>query len=169
MYEAKWKHKPLFDSYVALETNLKVKIPQKVSCFVWLVIRRACLTHEVLQRRGIWICPSCYMCGQEAEVNGHLILHYKTTTNLWNMFLHILRVNWIRCSTTSEVLVHWQEIGNQGSKEDWCKGIPACIWWTLRKERNKRYYKGKASNIQKIKMRCLSPLYFWCKQYTVGR
>ena len=26
----------------------KIKIPLKVACFTWLVIRRACLTHEVL-------------------------------------------------------------------------------------------------------------------------
>lgn len=36
----------------------RTKIPVKVSCFVWLVARRACLTRQNLQRRGLDICLS---------------------------------------------------------------------------------------------------------------
>lgn len=43
----------------------KAKVPLKVSCFVWLVCRKACLTHEVLQRRGRQICSRCFMCDQD--------------------------------------------------------------------------------------------------------
>jgi len=146
----------------------KIKVPLKVACFTWLVIRRACLTHEVLQRRGIQICSKCYMCGQKTEVNGHLFLHCKIATDLWNMFVCILGVNWTMPRTTFEVLTHWQGIGKRGSKEDWWKNIPACIWWTLWKERNGRCFEGKVSSPQEIKMRCLSLLYFWCKQNLVG-
>jgi len=99
----------------------KIKIPLKVACFTWLVIRRACLTHEVLQRRGIQICSRCYMCEQEAEVNGHLFLHCRMATDLWNMFICKLGVNWTMPRTTFEVLTHWQGIGKRGSKEDWWK------------------------------------------------
>ena len=35
-----------------METNVEIKIPLKVSYFMGLVIMRACLTHEALQRRG---------------------------------------------------------------------------------------------------------------------
>lgn len=121
----------------------KIKIPLKVACFTWLIIRRACLTHEVLQRRGIQICSRCYMCGQEAEVNARLFLHCKIATDLWNMFICILEVNWTMPRTTFEALTHWQGIGKSGSKEDWWKNIPAYIWWTLWKERNERHYEGK--------------------------
>lgn len=38
---------------ISLEVSLKGQIPQQVSCFTWLVIRRARLTHEVSQRRGL--------------------------------------------------------------------------------------------------------------------
>uniref|UniRef100_A0A0V0H785 Putative ovule protein n=1 Tax=Solanum chacoense TaxID=4108 RepID=A0A0V0H785_SOLCH len=68
----------------------KVKIPLKVSCFTWPVIRRARFTSEVLQRKGLQICSRCYMCGQETNVNDHQFLHCKTDVNLWNMFLCML-------------------------------------------------------------------------------
>ncbi|KAG5624659.1 hypothetical protein H5410_009877 [Solanum commersonii] len=101
-------------------------------------VLKACLTHEVLQRRGIQICS-------------------RTTANLWDMFLCILGVNW------------WEGVGRRRrSKEDWWKCIPACIWWTLWKERNERSHDGKLNSTQKIKMNSLSLLYFWCKQDLVG-
>ncbi|KAG5585506.1 hypothetical protein H5410_045940 [Solanum commersonii] len=56
-----------------------------------------------------------------------------------------------------------------GSQEDWWRSIPACIWWTLWRERNDRGHDGIASSSQNIKMRSLSLLYFWCKQDIVGR
>ena len=36
------------------------KKPGKVRCFAWLVARRACLTHEKLQRRGFEIASRCF-------------------------------------------------------------------------------------------------------------
>ena len=46
------QHHLLLNKDLSLETNLEIKIPFKVSYFMGLVIRRACLTHEALQRRG---------------------------------------------------------------------------------------------------------------------
>ncbi|WMV59469.1 hypothetical protein MTR67_052854, partial [Solanum verrucosum] len=57
----------------------------------------------------------------------------------------------------------------EGDKEDWWKTIPACIWWTPWRERNDRCFEDQKINIQKIKMKCISLLFFWCKQELVGR
>ena len=35
-----------------METNVEIKIPLKESYFIGMVIRRACLSQEALQRRG---------------------------------------------------------------------------------------------------------------------
>ncbi|KAG5567895.1 hypothetical protein H5410_065090 [Solanum commersonii] len=45
--------------------------------------------------------------------------------------------------------------------------VPACIWWTIWKERNQRCFEGKQNNIQKIKANCLGLYYFWCKQVVI--
>ncbi|WMV32526.1 hypothetical protein MTR67_025911 [Solanum verrucosum] len=85
------------------------------------------------------------------------------------MFLCILRVNWVMPKTTLEFLRQWEGVGRRRrSKEDWWKCIPACIWWTLWKERNERSHDGKLNSTQKIKMNSLSLLYFLCKQDLVG-
>ena len=108
------------------------------------------------------------MCEQDTEVNGHLFLHCKMATDLWNMLVCILGVNWTMPRTTFEVLTHWQGIGKRGSKEDWWKNVPACIWWRLRKERNARCFEGRTSSSQMIEMRCLSLFFFLYKQDLVG-
>ena len=108
------------------------------------------------------------MCEQEAEINSHLFIHCKTAVNLWNMFFCILGISWVMPKTSFGMLESWEGVGRRGSQEDWWRSIPACVWWTLWKERNERCHDGKASCFQKIKMKSISLLYFWCKHDIVG-
>ncbi|WMV52526.1 hypothetical protein MTR67_045911 [Solanum verrucosum] len=48
------------------------------------------------------------------------------------------RVHWVIPKTTKGMLNSWKGIGRRESEEDWWEMIPACIWWTLWKERNAR-------------------------------
>ncbi|KAG5600195.1 hypothetical protein H5410_031565 [Solanum commersonii] len=63
----------------------------------------------------------------------------------------ILGASWVMPKSTMELLTSWKGIGSRGSKENWWMIIPACIWWTLWKERKTKCFEGKSSNIQKIK------------------
>lgn len=114
--------------------NWKTKSPPKVACFAWLVCKKACLTQEVLQKKGWQICSRCVMCEQDAEVNDHLFLHCKIARNLWSMFLAMLGVNWVMPPTTKELRSSWIGIGCRKKVDHWWKIIPACIWWTLWKK-----------------------------------
>ncbi|KAG5568490.1 hypothetical protein H5410_064498 [Solanum commersonii] len=67
----------------------------------------------------------------------HIKSCYERNTN------HFLTTNLAPKLTENWVLTHWQGIGKRGSKEDWWKNIPGCIWWTLWKERNGRCFEGK--------------------------
>uniref|UniRef100_A0A0V0H8V7 Putative ovule protein n=1 Tax=Solanum chacoense TaxID=4108 RepID=A0A0V0H8V7_SOLCH len=86
--------------------------------------------------------------------------------SLWNMFLCLLGGNWVMPKTTMELLSSWEGIGNRGRKEHRWRTIPTSIWWTLWKER--RCFDGHNRNLQKIRMNCISLLYFWCEQKLVG-
>lgn len=46
--------------------------PTKVKCFTWLRASRACLTHEPMQRNGIYIALRCSLCKEAFEINNHL-------------------------------------------------------------------------------------------------
>lgn len=104
---------------MALEAYVENQDSPKISCFVWLVCRKAFPTHEVLQRRGKQICSRCFMCTLDAEVNSHLFLHCKTVANLWNMFFCLLRVHWVIPKTTRGMPNSWKGIGRRESEEDW--------------------------------------------------
>ena len=74
-------------------------------------------------------------------------------------------MNWVTPRTTKDILYNWEEIERRRFGEDWWELIPSCIWWTPQKERNARCFDDKT---QKIRMNCLSLLYFSCKQNMVG-
>ncbi|KAG5585962.1 hypothetical protein H5410_046396 [Solanum commersonii] len=57
----------------------------------------------------------------------------------------------------------WINIGNSTIKEERWRSVPACIWWTVWKERNQRCFEGKKNNVQNFKMNCIALYYFWCK------
>ncbi|WMV45334.1 hypothetical protein MTR67_038719 [Solanum verrucosum] len=153
-----------FDNSLALELIWKIKVSLKVACFTWLVIRRACLTHEVLQRRGIQICSKCYMCRQKRETNSHLFLHCTFTAQIWSMFLNFLEVKWTMPEHTADLLSCWIRRGGSKRQKTWWNLIPHCIWWTVRKERNSRNFEDISNSIHKVKWNCIVSLYFWCKE-----
>ncbi|WMV58807.1 hypothetical protein MTR67_052192 [Solanum verrucosum] len=86
-------------------------IPTKVKCFTWLVIKRACLTQEVLQKKKRQLVPRCFLCMVTEETNKHLFLHCKYTAQLWNLFLNITGYSWAMPEHTSDLLSCWMKRG----------------------------------------------------------
>jgi len=57
--------------------------------------------------------------------------------------------------------------GGSKSQKKWWRIVPACIWWTIWKERNQRIFEGKESFILKIKWKVITSLGFWCKEQSI--
>ncbi|KAG5572144.1 hypothetical protein H5410_061910 [Solanum commersonii] len=74
-----------------------------------------------LHNKGVFTVKSCY-------------------SNLNTLQTELDRWPWklVMPNTTTKLLSSWKGIGNRERKEFWWRTIPACIWWTLRKERNSR-------------------------------
>lgn len=122
----------------------KVKIPYKVACFLWLMARQAVLTQDKL----------IFFCESEAET----IFNFSYTVKWPNKFGSSTS-SWEGsdgpCQGTSEVLACWNRHSNlSGHRKTW-KIVPACIWWSIWKERNQRCYEDKSNTFQKLKMNCL--------------
>ncbi|WMV10142.1 hypothetical protein MTR67_003527 [Solanum verrucosum] len=145
----------------------RTEIPYKVNYFTWLLAKQAVLTHENLNKRKPNLCSSCYLCEEQVETVNHLFLHCKWTDQLWQMFIQKRKIKWTKPGSIKEVLQCWNRDGNAGKNEKRWRIVPACIWWTIWKERNQRCFEGRQKNIQKIKTNCLGLYYFWCKQVVI--
>lgn len=93
-------------------------IPTKVNCFTWLVIRRACLTREVLQKKGMQLVPRCVLRNLWGETNKNPFLWFKFTTQIWELFLNITGFSGTVLEQTFDLFDCWsRRWGKQDSKE----------------------------------------------------
>lgn len=138
----------------------KPKIPYKVNCFLWLLTKEAVLTHENLNKRGYQLASRCYLCGEKAETINHLFLHCMWTDQLWRMFICLKGIKWVKPGSIKGVLSSWNRDGNATKKEERWNIVPACIWWTIWRERNNRCFENVQNNLQKVKMDCLGLFLF---------
>ncbi|XP_015161001.1 uncharacterized protein [Solanum tuberosum] len=145
----------------------KSMTPTNVKCFAWLVIRKACLTHEILQKKGLPIVSRCMLCSDARETNNYLFLHCKVTSQLWTMFLSLTETKWSMAEHTTDLLSCWIRRGGSKTHKKWWRIIPHCIWWTIWRERNGRNFDDRFNNIQKIKESCITTFYFWCKEHCI--
>lgn len=60
---------------IAWKNIWRSSAPTEMKCFTWLVAKRACLTHEVLKKKGALIVSRCFLCKETCETNSHLFLH----------------------------------------------------------------------------------------------
>ena len=62
----------------------KAKVPQKVKCFAWLVLKHKVLSWDLLQRRGIQGPNKCIMCKGDGESADHLFCNCPLFRSLWS-------------------------------------------------------------------------------------
>lgn len=110
----------------------------------------------------------CYLCEEQLETVNHLFLHCRWADQLWRIFSSLRKINWVKPRDIEQLLSCWINVGAATKEERW-KIVPACIWWTIWRERNQRCSEDKKSNIQTFKMNCLALYYFWCKQEVLGQ
>ena len=142
----------------------KTKIPYKVACFTWLLAKEAVLTQDNLIKRGISLCSRCFLCGENAETVNHLFLHCKITDQLWKIFISLRGISWSMPYRIKDVIYSWEEAGAEATSRDRWRTVPACIWWTVWRERNARCFEDRSNPVQKIKLNCILLFCFWCKQ-----
>ena len=88
----------------------RVKVPQKVACFTWLLANEAVLTLDNVTKRGISLCNRCSLCGKDTETVKHFFLHCNFTVQLWQIFLNLRGISWSMPSKIDETLFCWRRL-----------------------------------------------------------
>ncbi|WMV30156.1 hypothetical protein MTR67_023541 [Solanum verrucosum] len=86
-----------------MEEYLKKFNSYRSASFTWLVIRKICLTQEVLQKKGRTLVPRCFLCNLTGETNSHLFLHCKFTIQHWELLLDITSQSWAMPEQTADL------------------------------------------------------------------
>ncbi|WMV34800.1 hypothetical protein MTR67_028185 [Solanum verrucosum] len=80
------------------------------------------------------------MCKKEAETPRHLLLHCEVASELWSMFFCLSSINWTTPLTVKDAYESWSLWKvDKAIKKIWIM-IPACIFWCIWLERNKRCF-----------------------------
>ena len=65
-------------------------------------------------------------------------------------------------SKIDETLFSWEEAAVEATNRERWRIVPACIWWTIWRERNDRCFENRDNNLQEVKLKCLLLFCFWC-------
>ena len=85
----------------------KVKAPQRVSFFVWIVAWNKILTGDNLRLGGFDFVDWCIMCCCCGETMGHLLLHCEKAHRLWSFVLKSFGILWVLPRTVPNLLFGW--------------------------------------------------------------
>ena len=71
----------------------RLKVPTKVSFFMWTADLGRILATDNLQKRRVVALDGCCMCKKDGEFIDHLLLHCHVARELWNMIFSLFGVH----------------------------------------------------------------------------
>jgi hypothetical protein len=139
----------------------KVKVPLRVSFFVWTASLGKILTLDNLRKRGLIVVNWCCMCKRSGESINHLLLHCEVARTLWSVLFTLFSVKWVMNDRVLDLLVCWKgQRGNKMVMEVW-RMAPLCLMWTIWKERNARCFEDMELTMAELSNRFLKLLFLW--------
>ena len=72
-----------------------VKVPKRVSFFLWTATRGGILTIDNLVKKNLPLVNWCCLCRCDEETVDHLLLHCKFASALWSEVLIMFGVQWV--------------------------------------------------------------------------
>lgn len=121
-----------------------------------------------LIKRNFSLVSRCYMCQSASESINHLFLHCPVAADLWHMFLAIFNLKWSMPHTVRDAYTSWSSRRFEKSIRNIWIMVPACIFWCIWTERNRRCFVGISTPVCSLKASCLVNLYSWANLLPVN-
>jgi hypothetical protein len=142
----------------------KTKAPRRACFFVWTAAWQRILTCENLRKRGYFITSWCCMCRCNGETVEHLLLHCHVAGALWNWIFKTFGMQWVMSGTVADLLHSWWNGLGRHSSDIW-NFVPACLMWTIWKERNQRTFEDVSKADNQILEGFIQTLFDWSKTW----
>jgi hypothetical protein len=140
------------------------KAPWRACFFVWTAAWQKILTCENLCKRGYYMTSWCCMCRCNGETVEHLLLHCPVVGVLWNWVLQAFGIHWVIPGTVADLLFSWWNGLGRHSSDIW-NLVPACLMWTVWKERNQRTFEDTTRAEYQILEGFILTLFDWSKAW----
>jgi hypothetical protein len=142
----------------------RTKAPRRACFFVWTAAWQKILTCENLRKRGYSITSWCCMCCCNGETVEHLLLHCHVAGALWNWIFQAFGISWVMSGTVADLLHSWWNGLGRHSSDIW-NFAPACLMWTIWKERNQRTFEDVSKTDNQILEGFIQTLFDWSKTW----
>ena len=137
-----------------------MKVPKRVSFFMWTAAHSQILTLDNLILRGRPLANRCYLCCSNAESVDHLLLFCLIAHSLWIYMLWLFGIDWVMLGSIEDLLFCWFHWLGKHSSDIW-NLVPGCLMWTIWSERNRRAFDDEGKIVVQLLEFCQRTLFDW--------
>ncbi|XP_059671114.1 uncharacterized protein LOC132316672 [Cornus florida] len=123
-----------------LKAIWRPKAPLKVAFFFWTAAWGSILTVDNLRKRSHVVVNRCCLCKTTGESVNHLLIQCSEARDVWSMLLGAFGLPWVFSKSTVDFLENWKGCTVESRVRDGWRATPLCIWWGVRRERNRRFF-----------------------------
>ena len=90
----------------------------------------------------------------------HLLLHCLVVRELWNYVFRQFGVDWVISGSILDHMADWRNWFGKHDLDVW-NLVPACVMWSLWRERNNRTFDDVELSVDKLIESCMCSLFEW--------
>ena len=92
----------------------------------------------------------------------HLLLHCPMAREVWSYIFRLFGVDWVMSGSVLDHVAGWRNWFGKHYSEVW-NLVPACVMWSLWRERNNRTFEDVELSTTKLIESCMCSLFEWSR------